>query len=152
MATMRCLSDGMSGVTRRLAGGSVTTQPDTASPGVSQPGCDVGIIKLLTSEWTLGDAPHYAGWHCSWCYPPEGIKTKLQSAQRHDQPRWGDYPDKLDLQYLAGLVRTGQWFDGTHPFISVSRRTTPAELYAPPYFLNNEDKFEYLLVPPGDQL
>ena len=83
---------------------------------------------------------------------PEGIKTKLQSAQRHDQPRWGDYPDKLDLQYLAGLVRTGQWFDGTHPFISVSRRTTPAELYAPPYFLNNEDKFEYLLVPPGDQL
>ena len=34
---------------------------------------------------------------------PEGIKTKLQSAQRHDQPRWGDFPDKLDLQYLAGL-------------------------------------------------
>ena len=42
---MRCLSDGMSGVTRRLAGGSVTTQSDTASPGVSQSGCNVGINK-----------------------------------------------------------------------------------------------------------
>ena len=99
-------------------------------------------------EWTLGDAPHYAGWHCSWCYSPAGIKLKLQSAQRDDKPRWGDFPDKLDLQYIARLIRTGEWFDGNHPFKPVKRETTPVELHAPPFFLENEKRFEYLLEPP----
>ena len=110
------------------------------------------LTPFLLAEWTLGDSPHYAGWHCSWCYPPEGIKVKLQSAQRHDKPRWGDFPDKLDLQYIASLIRTGEWFDGKHPFMPVKRRLTPAELYAPPYFLDHEDRFEYLLVPPEDRV
>ena len=106
------------------------------------------LTKILLSEWTLGKEPHYGGWHCSWCFPPQGIRTKLQSAQRDDKPRWGDYPDKLDLQYIAGLVRTGQWFDGKHPFQPVRRNTTPAELYAPPYFLEQEERFSYLLEAP----
>ena len=105
----------------------------------------------LFAEWSLGKEPHYGGWHCSWCFPPQGIRTKLQSAQRDDKPRWGDYPDKLDLQYIAGLVSTGQWFDGKHPFIAVRRKTTPAELFAPPYFLEQEDRFSYLLEPPQSQ-
>ena len=70
-----------------------------------------------SSEWTLGGLGHYGGWHCSWCYQPEGIRLKLVSAQRHDKPRWGDYPEKLDLDYIAGLVETGEWFDGKRPFI-----------------------------------
>ena len=100
----------------------------------------------------MGQIGHYGGWHCSWCYSPEGIRTKLQSAQRDDKPRWGDYPDKLDLQYIAGLVRKGEWFDGKHPFLPVNKRRTPEELYAPPFFLENEDRFEYILVPPDDQI
>merc|ERR1719348_619795 len=39
-------------------------------------------------EWTLGNIPNYAGHHCSWCYTPEGIRTKMASAQRDDKPRW----------------------------------------------------------------
>ena len=71
--------------------------------------------------WTLGNSPHYAGFHCSWCYRPEGIRTKLASAQRHDKPRWGDYPQKMEISYIESLVRDGQWFDGTYPFIRVNR-------------------------------
>jgi len=103
-------------------------------------------------EWTLGDLGHYGGWHCSWCYNPQGIRQKLVSAQRHDKPRWGDYPEKLDLDYIARLVEEGEWFDGKRPFIRVDRRKTPDDVYAPPYFLENEDRFEYLMVPPQDRL
>ena len=28
-------------------------------------------------EWTAGAVGHYAGYHCSWCYHPEGIRTKF---------------------------------------------------------------------------
>ena len=34
----------------------------------------------------------------------------------------------------------------------VDRRKTPDTVYAPPYFLDNEDRFEYLMVPPQDRL
>ena len=68
--------------------------------------------------------------------------------QRHDKPRWGDYPDKLELSYIAGLIETGGWFDGGHPFIRVDRAQTPAHLYAPAFFLDNEERFSHLLVPP----
>ena len=49
----------------------------------------------------------YAGYHCSWCLTPEGISVKLQSAIHQDFPRWGDYPDKLDIEYLTNLTQTG---------------------------------------------
>jgi len=103
-------------------------------------------------DWTLGTIGHYAGFHCSWCYTPEGIRTKLMSAQKHDKPRWGDYPEKLNLTYIEGLISKGGWFDGSKPFIAVKRRSTPSYIYAPQYMLDNEDKFEYLLVPPDERI
>ena len=59
-------------------------------------------------EWDVGKLGHFAGYHCSWCYPPKGIRTKLLSAQKHDKPRWGDYPEKTDLKYIANLIQTNQ--------------------------------------------
>ena len=35
-------------------------------------------------------------------YTVQGIRLKLEAAQRHDKPRWGDYPDKLNLKYIQG--------------------------------------------------
>ena len=35
-------------------------------------------------------------------YTVQGIRLKLEAAQRHDKPRWGDYPDKLNLEYIQG--------------------------------------------------
>ena len=63
--------------------------------------------------WQLGNSPHYAGWHCSWCYSPAGIRQKLVSAQRHDKPRWGDFPDKETLcnmsHSIALVLGFGPW-------------------------------------------
>ena len=60
-----------------------------------------------------------------------GIVTKLTSAQRHDKPRWGDFPEKLELPYLQGLIREGAWFDGEKPFLPVDRGDVGEEVYAP---------------------
>ena len=72
----------------------------------------------------------------------------MESAQRHDKPRWGDFPDKLNLHYIASLIRSGNWFDGKHSLISVEQRNTPSHLYAPGYFRENPERFRYLLVNP----
>lgn len=97
-------------------------------------------------EWIIGRVGAYAGFHCSWCYKPEGIRLKLASAQKDDKPRWGDYPEKLDLGYIAGLIRNGRWFDNSQPFFLVKPEQDRS--YAPSYMLEHRNKFSYLLDPP----
>jgi len=75
---------------------------------------------MMYREFDIGKLGKYAGFHCSWCYRPEGIRTKLLSAQKHDKPRWGDYPEKTELPYIARLIRDGEWFDGGKPFIDAA--------------------------------
>ena len=102
----------------------------------SDGGHDVGV-------WTIGTAEHYGGHHCSWCLSPEGIRTKLLSAHVDDKPRWGDYPDKTDLSYIRRLIRNGEWFDGTHPFVSADPDTQ--KHYAPTYMLDHPELFYDIL-------
>lgn len=96
-------------------------------------------------EWDIGTLGHYAGFHCSWCYSAEGIRTKLLSAQKHDSPRWGDFPEKTNVSYINELIRTGGWFDDTFPFIRVKASERSQKFYAPKYILDNADQFKYLL-------
>ena len=107
------------------------------------------LSTLPFHEWDLGSLDHYAGYHCSWCYTPEGIRTKLLSAQKDDKPRWGNYPEKTDVNYIAKLIRTGGWFDDTQPFLRTEEGKSQ-KFYAPKYMLDNRQKFEYLLSPPAD--
>jgi beta-1,4-mannosyl-glycoprotein beta-1,4-N-acetylglucosaminyltransferase len=99
----------------------------------------------VIKQWDIGTLDHYAGYHCSWCYNPEGILTKLLSAQKHDSPRWGDFPVKTNVSYISKLIRTGGWFDDTKPFIEV--KDYGNKFYAPKYILENADRFIYLLKP-----
>ncbi|XP_078286653.1 beta-1,4-mannosyl-glycoprotein 4-beta-N-acetylglucosaminyltransferase-like isoform X2 [Rhinoraja longicauda] len=96
--------------------------------------------------WSLGSPLHLAGWHCSWCFQPEGIRFKLLSAQNGDFPRWGNYQEKRDLRYIRQLIQTGGWFDGTE------QEYPPADpkehMYAPRYLLQNYDRYRYLLENP----
>lgn len=97
-------------------------------------------------QWSVGSPIHFAGWHCSWCFKPEGIYFKLVSAQNGDFPRWGDYEDKRDLNYIRDLIRTGGWFDGSqqeYPPVDPKEH-----MYAPKYILENFVKYHYLLQNP----
>ncbi|KAM4751250.1 beta-1,4-mannosyl-glycoprotein 4-beta-N-acetylglucosaminyltransferase isoform 2-T2 [Anableps anableps] len=97
-------------------------------------------------QWSVGSPFHFAGWHCSWCFTPEGIYFKLVSAQNGDFPRWGDYEDKRDLNYIRELIRTGGWFDGS---VQEYPPADPKEhMYAPKYMLENHKRFHYLLENP----
>ncbi|XP_065108939.1 beta-1,4-mannosyl-glycoprotein 4-beta-N-acetylglucosaminyltransferase a [Paramisgurnus dabryanus] len=101
--------------------------------------------RILVS-WSIGSPVHYAGWHCSWCFRPEGIYHKLISAQNGDFPRWGDYSDKLKLNYIEELIRTGGWFDGSTPQYPPTDHKE--HMYAPKYLLENYKKYSYLLKNP----
>ncbi|MCJ8729898.1 hypothetical protein PDJAM_G00112640 [Pangasius djambal] len=104
---------------------------------------DTGHILV---QWSVGSPFHFAGWHCSWCFTPEGIHFKLVSAQNGDFPRWGDYEDKRDLNYIRELIRTGGWFDGS---VQEYPPTDPKEhMYAPKYMLDNYENYRYLLENP----
>ncbi|XP_059809840.1 beta-1,4-mannosyl-glycoprotein 4-beta-N-acetylglucosaminyltransferase-like isoform X3 [Hypanus sabinus] len=96
--------------------------------------------------WSVGSPLHFAGWHCSWCFRPEGIRYKLLSAQNGDFPRWGNYQEKRDLNYIQELIRTGGWFDGTE------QEYPPADpkehMYAPKYLLQNFERYRYMLENP----
>ncbi|XP_018601573.2 beta-1,4-mannosyl-glycoprotein 4-beta-N-acetylglucosaminyltransferase-like isoform X2 [Scleropages formosus] len=112
-------------------------------PGFRKYENDTGHILV---QWSIGSPFHFAGWHCSWCFTPEGIRLKLISAQNGDFPRWGDYEDKRDLNYIQELIRTGGWFDGS---VLEYPPTDPKEhMYAPKYMLNNYDRYRYLLENP----
>ncbi|XP_036421998.1 beta-1,4-mannosyl-glycoprotein 4-beta-N-acetylglucosaminyltransferase-like [Colossoma macropomum] len=96
--------------------------------------------------WSIGSPVHYAGWHCSWCFKPEGIHHKLISAQNGDFPRWGDFAEKRKLSYIRELIRTGGWFDGSTPHYPP---TNPREhMFAPKYLLDNYERYRYLLENP----
>lgn len=68
-----------------------------------------------------------------------------------DKPRWGDYKEKLDLDYIAGLIRTGYWFDGSKPFFLVKPKAEGDPLYAPSFVWKNKERFDYILIPPSSK-
>lgn len=112
-------------------------------PGFRKYENDTGHILV---QWSVGSPFHFAGWHCSWCFTPEGIYFKLVSAQNGDFPRWGDYEDKRDLNYIRDLIRTGGWFDGS---LQEYPPVDPKEhMYAPKYMLEHYNRYRYLLENP----
>ncbi|XP_068455642.1 beta-1,4-mannosyl-glycoprotein 4-beta-N-acetylglucosaminyltransferase [Clinocottus analis] len=112
-------------------------------PGFRKYENDTGHILV---QWSVGSPFHFAGWHCSWCFTPAGIYFKLVSAQNGDFPRWGDYEDKRDLNYIRDLIRTGGWFDGS---LQEYPPVDPKEhMYAPRYMLEHHDRYRYLLENP----
>ncbi|XP_072240747.1 beta-1,4-mannosyl-glycoprotein 4-beta-N-acetylglucosaminyltransferase isoform X2 [Leuresthes tenuis] len=116
-------------------------------PGFRKYENDTGHILV---QWSVGSPFHFAGWHCSWCFTPEGIYFKLVSAQNGDFPRWGDYEDKRDLNYIRELIRTGGWFDGS---LQEYPPADPKEhMYAPKYMLEHYDRYSYLLENPYNKV
>lgn len=116
-------------------------------PGFRKYENDTGHILV---QWSVGSPFHFAGWHCSWCFTPEGIYFKLVSAQNGDFPRWGDYEDKRDLNYIRDLIRTGGWFDGS---LQEYPPVDPKEhMYAPKCMLEHYDRYRYLLENPYNKV
>ncbi|XP_013392827.1 beta-1,4-mannosyl-glycoprotein 4-beta-N-acetylglucosaminyltransferase-like [Lingula anatina] len=98
--------------------------------------------------WQLGEQGKFAGWHCSWCFDINGIKTKLLSALSGDGERFGDDPKKQKLDFLRTLVREGRWFDGDYLEPKGIKMASPAtdKFFAPNFILSNKKRFKHLIT------
>ena len=103
--------------------------------------CCRGVIR----PWLFGTWQLPAGWHCSWCLRPEDIVQKLQAAHVSDQPRWGNYPGKTDIDYIKNLIHTGTWFNDKYQFFESIRYEYA---FAPKYVRSHPEQFEYLMAKP----
>jgi len=104
---------------------------DDAQPKLSISNPDDPGLRLSSST--------SAGWHCSWCLTVDGIRNKMTSAQNGDFPRWGDFPEKLNLNYISRLIDCGLWFDGKSTLDMVEVPFVPHAVG------KNMERFGYLL-------
>ncbi len=95
----------------------------------------------------IGTRDHYGGYHCSWCFSPEMIRTKMKFAQNDDGPNWINYPEKVTDEYISNMIRKGLWFDGK----TVLRRVDQDSIndFAPNAMLKQPQKYREFLVYPG---
>ncbi|KAK3849342.1 hypothetical protein Pcinc_043902 [Petrolisthes cinctipes] len=103
-------------------------------------------------EWVVGTSGHYAGWHCSWCFSPENMIRKMDSAQANDIPRWGNYPDKKNITYITSRIRNGIWFDDRLRMLAVRDTGHHDPYYAPRYLLQHPHLYRSILFHPDHQL
>lgn len=100
---------------------------------------------LAYFEWTIGDMKHPAGWHCSWCFSPDGIIIKMTSAQNGDFPRWGDYPELQNRTKINEMIVSGTYFDGNSCNMQFVGDPETDRFFAPRFLLENKHRFKYLL-------
>jgi beta-1,4-mannosyl-glycoprotein beta-1,4-N-acetylglucosaminyltransferase len=94
--------------------------------------------------WVIGRMGLWAGWHCSWCMPPENMVRKLES-YAHNQLQYK--PGAKDLDILKERRKNGVWIDSE---IVEGDRVTytglPDDLVAPQYLFTPKakQKFSYM--------
>ena len=103
--------------------------------------------KGRVRAWDFGSQDFPAGWHCSWCFDPEGIRQKMLAAHSSDRPRWGNFPQKSDLKYIRLAVERGLWFDDKLKFVY---RYSGAPNYAPSYLMAHPERFTHILKLPEE--
>ena len=90
-----------------------------------------------------------AGWHCSWCFTPEGIRAKLLDAPNSDFPRYGNEKAKTSTAYIKRLIKHGIFFNLVRlrkEGDEVNAVTDPD--FAPPFMQRNAQKYLHLLKNP----
>ena len=94
---------------------------------------------------------HDAGWHCSWCLEMGELQQKIKSGPCGDGTRWGAW--EWNKETLRWLRRNGMFFgDGpTSRIQTVPIEVIGPERFAPPYVIENSDRFGYLLFPENDK-
>lgn len=94
--------------------------------------------------WVIGSRDNHAGWHCSWCLSIEGIAEKMKITFHGDYARWGDDSADANVTHIRDLVRYGLWIDDRDGSAVLENAMTD-DFYAPPYFVQNWEKYEHLL-------
>ncbi len=89
-----------------------------------------------------------AGWHCSWCFSPEGIRAKLLDAPNSDFPRFGDDRARTNVAYIRRLIKHGLYFSLVRVRKGGEVNSTFDAEYAPPFIQRYPEKYSHLLFNP----
>lgn len=90
-----------------------------------------------------------AGWHCSWCFKPEGIRSKLLDAPKSDYPRYGDDRARTTVSYIKRLIKNGIYFNLSRLRKKGDEMTADKDPeFAPPYVQRHPDQYKHLLENP----
>ena len=61
-----------------------------------------------------------------------------------DFPRWGDFPEKLNLTYIRGLIKRGMYFDDRKMNVLAHSSNEDTRNFCPES-VRKYDKFRYLI-------
>ena len=89
-----------------------------------------------------------AGWHCSWCFKPQGIRAKLLDAPNSDFPRFGDDRARTDVAYIRRLIKHGLYFNLARVRKDGEIDVAKDSEFAPSFMLRYPEKYSHLLSNP----
>ena len=93
-----------------------------------------------------------AGWHCSWCFKPQGIRAKLLDAPNSDFPRFGDDRARTDVAYIRRLIKHGLYFNLARVRKDGEIDVAKDSEFAPSFMLRYPEKYSHLLSNPYKNL
>jgi len=93
-----------------------------------------------------------AGWHCSWCFKPQGIRAKLLDAPNSDFPRFGDDRARTDVAYIRRLIKHGLYFNLARVRKGDEVDVAKDSEFAPSFMLRYPKKYSHLLSNPYKNL
>lgn len=109
---------------------------------------DLSILvnnKTLGGGITLGDLNHTGGWFCEYCATPEDIMEYLTSNTSHNLINWDKIgTNKITHKYIESLIENGLYIDGKTE-LERGHRYSDTD-FAPSYVLENDFKFDFLLI------
>lgn len=89
-----------------------------------------------------------AGWHCSWCFSPAGIRAKLLDAPNSDFPRFGDDRARTSTAYIRRLIKHGLYFNLRRVRKGGEVTLSDDPHLAPAFILRHPKKYSHLLRNP----
>merc|ERR1739844_483642 len=89
-----------------------------------------------------------AGWHCSWCFKPQGIRAKLLDAPNSDFPRFGDDRARTDVAYIRRLIKHGLYFNLYRIRKGGEVDAAKDKEFAPSFMQRYPEKYAHLLSNP----
>lgn len=103
------------------------------------------VSNLSHKGMTLGDLNHTGGWFCEYCAAPEDIIEYLTSNSSKHLINWEKIgTTKITHKFIENLIEAGVYIDGKTE-LERGHRYSDID-FAPPYVLDNDFKFDFLLV------
>ncbi|KAH1027876.1 beta-1,4-mannosyl-glycoprotein 4-beta-N-acetylglucosaminyltransferase [Dendroctonus ponderosae] len=103
------------------------------------------IATFASKGILLGDLNHTGGWFCEYCASPQDIIEFFTSNSSKQLINWNQIgTDKITHKFIENLIELGLYIDGKSE-LGRGHRYSDID-FAPPYVINNDFKYDFLLI------